>query len=275
MAYLSNLNAGIYIFLLLFLLFAGPTINLLELLMGSFGATISVFIPAAFNGDFIGANGAFSNWNTAYYFIWTLVFSPIAGMFYAKIARGRTVRQFILVNWLVPSAFILTWFAMWGGNAVWAEFFKGATIMRQIAEWGVPVANFALLDTMPLSVIVIPITLAAVLIGFITMTDALTGVVSSLTTKNTRAEEAPIPVKFFWGFLIGGLTLVCLFVLNQVGTGALQSMSVSFGIPLLVISIFVIYGSIKVANGTIDKYIDETAEGQADLARVRAEADEE
>ncbi len=273
MAFISDLNAYLYIALLAFLLFAGPTLNLLELVLGSIGKAFSIYIPAAFNGDFLGTNDNFAHFNTSFYFIWTLVFSPIAGMFYAKIARGRSIRQFIIVNWFVPSGFILLWFSLWGGNSIWQSFFNHANIMEQIKSIGVPVANFALLDYMPLRVLTIPATLLAVLIGFITMTDALTGVVSSLTAKDSRAEEAPICIKLFWGILIGGLTLVCLFVLDQVGTSALQSLAVSVGVPMLIVSMFVVWGSIKVIWGDVDKYL-ETKAGRRDLAYVRQEADD-
>ncbi len=271
MAIISNVNTWLYIFLIVFLLIAGPTVNLLELIVGSIGETIRIFPSAMFNGDFLGTNDGFSNFNTAYYFIWTLAFSPIAGMFYAKIARGRTIRQFIIVNWMVPSAFILTWFSLWGGNAIWQDLGNGGQIQTLIAEWGVPVANFALLDNMPLGKLTVVITLIAVLIGFITMTDALTGVVSSLTTKNSRAEEAPIPLKLFWGCLTGGLTLICLFVLKQVGTSALQSLAVGAGLLILIITIAACFGSVKIINGTVDDYLDNTEEGKRAIEISKAE----
>lgn len=274
MAIISNVNTYLYIFLMIFLLFCGPTINLLELILGSTGEVFRIFASAMFNGDFLGTNKSFANFNTSYYFIWTLAFSPIAGMFYAKIARGRTIRQFIIINWVVPSVFILTWFSLWGGNAIWQQFFNAATISEQIAKLGAPVANFALLDSMPFSTITTPATLLAVLIGFITMTDALTGVVSSLTTKNSRADEAPISLKLFWGCLTGGLTLVCLFVLKKVGTSALQALAVSVGLLILFVTIAVCFGSIRIVNGYVDNFIDNTEEGKKTLQIVKSESEE-
>ncbi|MCD8217025.1 MAG: BCCT family transporter [Clostridiales bacterium] len=274
MAVISNVNTYIYIALILFLLFAGPTKNLLELIVGSIGETIRIFPSAMFNGDFLGTNDNFSNYNTAYYYIWTLAFSPIAGMFYAKIAKGRTIRQFIVINWMVPSAFILTWFSLWGGNAIWLDLENGGQIQAAIAEWGVPVANFALLNEMPLGGFRVILPVVAVLIGFITMTDALTGIVSSLTTKNSRAKEAPIPLKLFWGCLTGGLTLVCLFVLQQVGTSALQSLAVGAGFLILLITIAACYGSVKIVNGSVDHYLDDTEEGKAAIEISKKEETE-
>lgn len=268
MAIISNINTYLYIALIVFLLLCGPTINLLELILGSLGETVRIFASAMCNGDFLGTNGGFSNFNTSYYFIWTLAFSPIAGMFYAKIAKGRSIRQFIIVNWLVPSAFILVWFSLWGGNAIWQQFYNGATISEQIAEWGAPVANFALLNSMPLASITIPATLLAVLIGFITMTDALTGVVSSLTTKNSRADEAPIALKLFWGILTGGLTLICLFALKEVGTSALQALAVSVGLLVLLVTVVVCCGTGKLITGKVDEILDSTEEGKEALRIV-------
>ncbi|KEJ91329.1 BCCT family transporter [Synergistes jonesii] len=274
MAILSNLNTYLYMILLAFLIIFGPTVKLFELLLGSLGTLCNNFFPAMFNGDFIGTTNNFANFNTSYYFIWTLVFSPVAGMFYAKIARGRSIRTFIIVNWLVPTAFILVWFNMWGGCAIYQQFFNHAKISEIIAEWGAPVANFALLDVMPLRILTIPATLIAVIIGFMTMADALTGIVASMTVKKSRAEAAPIPVRLFWGFLTGGLTLICLFVLDKVGTVALQSLAVAAGIPLLVVTTLVCYGSIKLITGEVDHIIDETQEGREALELTAKETEE-
>lgn len=40
------------------------------------------------------------------------------GIFFAMIAYGRTVKQFLLINWILPAVFGLVWFAVWGGTAL-------------------------------------------------------------------------------------------------------------------------------------------------------------
>ena len=52
-------------------------------------------------------------------FDWTswINYAPVMALFLAKIAYGRTVREFMIINWILPSIFGMVWFSVWGNPA--------------------------------------------------------------------------------------------------------------------------------------------------------------
>ena len=257
MKFISDTNAYVYIILLIFLFLFGPTIYLLNLLTEAAGSTIMNYIPTALNADAFDVGEGWSRMNTVFFMAWIMAYAPLIGLFLAKISRGRTIRQFLLVNIFVPGIFVLLWFVGFGGNAIYVDHYLDGKVYEVVSELGFPVANFALLREMPLSVITNPLVILALFLSFITLADAMTGTIASMTVKDTLAEEAPIRVKLFWGILIGATTVLCLFALGEIGTTALQNMSIVYALPIFVITIFAIVSAIKMVNGTVDRDMEE------------------
>lgn len=253
MAMISNINAYIYIVLIVFLFVAGPTIFELNLLVDTTGSMINNFIGTIFNADAFDVGEGWSRANTIFFMAWIMAYAPLIGCFLAKISRGRTIRQFLLVNIFVPGTFVLIWFVGFGGNAIWQDYYNNANIIADINEMGFPVANFALLGNMPLQAITIPVTILALFFSFITLADAMTGTMASMTLKDTTEDEAPVLVKVFWGLLAGGATILCLFCLGTSGTTSLQNMSIVYALPIFVFTIGAIACVFKMVNGSVDR----------------------
>lgn len=263
MAMISNINAYIYIILILFLFIAGPTIFELNLTVDALSSMIRNFIGTGLNADAFDVGEGWSRGNTIFFMAWIMAYAPLIGCFLAKISRGRTIRQFLLVNIFVPGTFVLIWFVAFGGNAIWQDAFNNANIIADINEMGFPVANFALLGNMPLKSITIPIVILALFFSFITLADAMTGTMASMTLKNVTEDEAPVLVKVFWGLLAGGATILCLFCLGSSGTTSLQNMSIVYALPIFIITIFAIVSVKRMVDGTVDREMEELAQKQA------------
>ena len=260
MAKISNLNAYIYLAILAFLFVVGPTRRLLELLVGSSGSFIENFVQMTFNGDFLGEGNGWNVDYTAFTWFWGFVYGPFTGMFLAKISRGRTVRQFLAAVLIVPTVFMLVWFCFWGGNAINLQAVMGIDLMTTINEWGVPVANFVTLKNLPLAVVMIPLVLICILIGFITLVDALANTIAAMCVKEVRSDLDASPVlRIFWVCILGAATLVCLFVVGDVGMGALQSLTITLGVPLSFCTIAIAIGMFRVIKGETQKYIHSRA----------------
>lgn len=262
MAIISNLNAYIYIFLICFLFLAGNTVFEFKLLAEAIGETLTDFIPNITRLDpFDVGNGWYAN-NTVFFMAWIMAYAPLIGLFLAKISRGRTWRQYTIVNVLVPGTFVLFWFTSFGGNAIYQDAFNGATIGAQVAEHGIPIATYALLQTMPLKGITIPIVVACLFFSFITLADAMTGVIATMTVKNITEDEAPVWSKILWGALTGAATFLCLFCLGSSGTASLQNMSIVYGLPIFIITLITCFALIKMVNGSVDREFEGFTEEQ-------------
>lgn len=63
-----------------------------------------------------------------------LAFAPVTGLFLIKLAKGRMLREFIVINWIVPSVFGMVWFAVFGGLALDIQYNYGAYADRMSLE---------------------------------------------------------------------------------------------------------------------------------------------
>lgn len=269
LAIFSQANTYMYAAIIIFLLVAGPTVKLLELIVGSAGALLDKFIPMAFNGDFLGSDNGWNVNNTGFTWFWFYVYSPFTGMYLTKISKGRKIRTFMLAAIILPTAFLLVWFALWGGNAVNLQYFMNIDLMSVINEWGAPVANFVMLQHLPVKWLFIPMVLVCVMIGFITLVDGLANVISGMCVKKVVNMETSPAVRSFWCIILAAATLVCLFVLDAGGMATLQSLTVVLAVPLIFTAIAICIGVFRLCSGKVEAYLH-TPAGQADIERAKA-----
>lgn len=249
--FLSNFNVGLYIFLLVFLVLLGPTIYLLNGLVESIGTYIASLPRMSFRTDFIYQTGWSGSWSI-FYWAWWLAYAPIVGLFFVRCAYGRTIREFVVVNLLLPSAFGLVWFAVFGNAGIYLDLFENGNIANMIAEYGNQVSMFALFDEFPLSGLTCAVAMLAVAISFITLSDSMTSTIAMMSTdkdftieEGERAAEkmeAPPKIKIFWGILMGAMAYM---LLTTGGATALQSSVIACGLPILVIQLLMAAGYIR------------------------------
>src|SRR5690606_1878039 len=92
---LSNINIGVVILLMVFVLFLGPTVYLIGSFTEGIGNYINNFFSLTFNTHVYEEESLpwFYNW-TILYWAWWISWSPFVGLFIAKISKGRTIREF-------------------------------------------------------------------------------------------------------------------------------------------------------------------------------------
>lgn len=261
-AYLSDFNAYIYIVLLVFLVLAGPTVRLLEGIVGSVAEAIRILPNSWLNSDLLGTDGGYVNGYASYYYVWALVFGPVGGSFYAKACLGRTYRQFILGILSGSFIFLIVWFVAWGGNAIYLQSQLGIDIWSTVTAKGLESSNWALLSHMPLPKLTIPLAAFCAFIGFVTLAQAIIAAIASITTKHSREMDAPISVTLFWGVIMTVVTIILLGAVAKTGLSALQAAAVAFGLVVMVITVFVMMGYFKMATGEVDKILESTPEGK-------------
>ncbi|SHJ55587.1 choline/glycine/proline betaine transport protein [Dethiosulfatibacter aminovorans DSM 17477] len=255
---LSNVNSIIYIFLVMFLFTFGPTRFLLNLGVETMGSYLVNLIPTAFNADAFNVGQGWNGGWTIFFWAWWVAYAPIVGMFLARIAIGRTIRSFVIVNVMIPGTFVFLWFTGFGGSAIYFDFFNSAGIMDVINASGLEVAMYALLQNMPIPMLTIPLGIMALGISFVTLADSMTSTIAVMTTKNTHSNEPPAAMKIFWGLMTGAVTVLCLLVAGTVGTQALQTMSIVSSFPIFFIELAVLISVvIMTSRQFINKYNSE------------------
>ncbi|HBQ42608.1 MAG TPA: choline transporter, partial [Halieaceae bacterium] len=110
---LSELNLLLALLLLGGVLFAGPTVTLLQSTIQSLGVYAGDLVAKTFNLYAYEPTDWLGGW-TIFYWGWWLSWSPFVGLFIARISRGRTIREFVLGAMIVPCGFTLLWMGVFG-----------------------------------------------------------------------------------------------------------------------------------------------------------------
>ncbi len=243
--YISSFNMYIFIVLVLWAFLFGDTIFILNNTVTSIGKYFATFIPQAFYLESALQTGWVSRW-TIFYWAWWLTVTPLTGLFLSRLAKGRTIKEFVLVNMIIPVVFIFIWFGTFGSSAISREL-AGFNIWHEVEAFGFPVALFAYLNTIPLKSIVILLGFIAIFCSFITQAEAMTYTMAGMSVLNKTSDssgeqKSPIFLKIFWGVAIALMG----FVLIQ--SGGLESVQISVvicGLPILLLLIINSIGFIK------------------------------
>ncbi len=230
---LSEINMVLAAVLLLFVILVGPTMDIIKGFFTSLVAYVE-YLPALSNP--VGREDAnFSQGWTSFYWAWWISWSPFVGMFIARVSRGRTVREFITCVLIIPSLVCVLWMTAFGGTAVHMVT-EGVTA---IAEAGLPIKLFTMLEQLPLHEITSFIGIVLVIVFFVTSSDSGSLVIDTITAGGK--VDAPVPQRIFWCTFEG---LVAIALLLGGGLGALQAMAVSTGFPFAIILLLACYSII-------------------------------
>jgi len=238
---LSEINMGIALLLLLFVLFtAGAGTILVEFFKG-LGAYAQEVIPLS-NPHGREDTGYMQGW-TAFYWAWWISWSPFVGMFIARVSRGRTVREFLVCVLVIPSLVCILWMAVFGGaaiNDVIANPDTSAVKAQVIDSYNPPLSLFAMLESLPLAAITSTIGIILVIVFFVTSSDSGSLVIDTITAGGK--VDAPVSQRIFWCTFEG---LVAIALLVGGGLGALQAMVISTGLPFTIILLLICFAILK------------------------------
>ena len=236
--WLSNINLGLALLLMVIVFFLGPTVFILNSFVLGIGDYISNFVQYSLRlSPYIGGDWVYQ-W-TIFYWAWAIAWSPFVGAFVARVSRGRTIREFVAGVMVVPPAVAIVWIAVFGGTAVYNDLNSGTQIAEAVNE-DVTVALFEALGVVPFSDILSIISIVLIFIFMVTSADSATYILGSMTSKGTL--NPAMITKIIWGVLITAIALVLLFT---GGLNALQTASLTAALPFTVILLFMIVSIVK------------------------------
>ena len=237
---LSELNMGLAILLLLFVIIAGPTLAILTGFFDNLGAYLQ-HLPALSN-PVAREDANFSQGWTAFYWAWWISWSPFVGMFIARVSRGRTVREFLIAVLLVPSLVSVLWMTAFGGTGISQLVGDGFTGVQDAA---LELKLFAMLAELPWAAISSFIGIVLVIVFFVTSSDSGSLVIDTITAGGK--VNAPVPQRVFWVIIEG---VIAIALLLGGGLVALQAMAVSTGLPFTIV---LLVGCISIVKGLMSE----------------------
>lgn len=245
---LSNINMGMTLALLAFILITGPTLKLLTFAVESFGIYATWLPELMFWTDSFGDNPGWQGAWTVFYWAWSICWSPFVGMFIARISRGRTVREFIGGVLFLPTLFDLLWFAVLGRAGIDAEINEPGRLSERVVEDNdVPFALFGLLEQYPLGGIVSAFALAVIVIFFITSIDSAALVNDMFSTG--EENKTPTYYRVGWAVAIGAVTVAIILVGQDTGISTLQHVVTIVALPFFLMQFIMMF---SLAKGMID-----------------------
>src|SRR5690625_3557854 len=145
--WLSNLNLGLCLLLLVFVFISGPTVFILESFVLGLGDYLTNFVQYSLRLTPYQGDTWVREW-TIFYWAWAIAWSPFVGAFVARVSRGRTIREFVFGVLIVPPAIACLWIAAFGGTALQSDLTKGTKI-AQAVEANLEVALFETITGLP------------------------------------------------------------------------------------------------------------------------------
>ena len=196
---------GLMIYILLF----GPTHFLMggivqalgEYLAGVFAQGFRTF---TFLDDRVG--NWFQSW-TLTYMVWWLAWAPFVGVFIARISKGRTIREFLCGVILVPTAFSILWFGVFGGVGFYGVLNLEMPVLDVVRD-NVSGVTFYVLKQFPLSFLTIAAVVVAAFLFIVTSVVSAAFVLGMFSTGGDLNPSTR--VKLSWGVVLGGLGLVMI-----------------------------------------------------------------
>jgi glycine betaine transporter len=235
--YLSNINMGLAIFLLLLLFIVGPTMYILNMFTDTLGRYISDFFDMSFRlAPLNEENRSWINGWTIFYWAWWISWAPFVGIFIARISKGRTVREFLFGVLLLPSLVCFIFFAVFGVSALELEQLGTAAISELTLE----TSTFGVLAEYPLGFFMSILTILVIAIFFITSADSATFVLGMLSTNGQLNPGNS--VKIGWGLIQSTIAAVVVYF---GGTQGLQNMLIIAALPFAIVMILMGFSFFK------------------------------
>ncbi|MBL1376482.1 BCCT family transporter [Zobellella sp. CGMCC 1.18722] len=224
---LSNINVVLAAFLMVFILLFGPTAFIIDAYLHAFGTYLEQFIPmATFRAD-----PAWLDWWTVFFWGWFLGYGPLMAMFVARISRGRTVRQIIMLISIIAPIITCFWFTIIGGSGLAFELANPGSISGPFTGFNLPAALLAITEQLPMGFTISVLFLVLTTIFVATTGDSMTYAVSMVMTGTDHPHAS---VRVFWGVMMG-IVAAILISIGSGGISALQSFIVVTAVPVSLI----------------------------------------
>ncbi len=243
-AWLSKNNTYLFFFFFAFVVVFGPKSYMFNLTSEAVGQFIRDYIPMLTVQDVMPDSDLWPQWwNNIWWLDW-VAFAPMTGMFMATLSKGRSLREFVVVNMVLPSLFALLWFGMFGSLAAHIQYVMGEDLLSVMDAHGSSYMQLFTMSYLPLDVIMKPLLLITQLISFVTLANSMTSTVSMMSIapgKNYQSDEAPMKLKVCWGVLMAAIAVLFLW---SGGLDGAKSVKAITGLPVFVLELAACIGFI-------------------------------
>lgn len=234
---LSDINAKLLLALGLVPLFFGPGCWLLMTDGGAALIDYAInFVPRTF--DFAPSEWA-KSWTVFYWAVW-LAWAPVTACFLGRIAYGRTVREFMLVNFILPSIFAIAWMTIFGGTAMHLQI-ETDSLRPFVENKQEAFITFAVFKTFPWATALSIFYMCSAFVCFVTSSDSNVSAMAGISSSGISpdAPEGNPWLKVIWGVVVGSVAWI-MISFSESGVEGVKTLSNLGGFPAAILQVFII-----------------------------------
>jgi len=255
---LGGLNFWTFAILMALLFVVGPTVQMLRNGALMHAVWFDNFFAWGLDPFELGGPALTRAWTMFNWAMW-MAYAPVTGIFLALLSKGRTIREFLIVNWILPSIFGIVWFSIWSTSALEMQVAGTADLVGIMQETGSAVMGLWLfLQNLPfgLGAIIVPFNILVIALSYVVAADATLTKIGSICLRDVPiGTQPPAMIKVIWGVMIGvvGITLVSTAE-RLAGVAGVRELAAVGGFLVLPIFTAMIVAAVKVFF--IDKIIE-------------------
>ena len=239
---LSDINTKLLMLLAVVALVFGPTLWILSQSGQALVDYVVHFVPR--NAQFFPGDWG-KGWTIFYWAVW-LAWAPITACFLGRIAYGRTVREFMLVNFIFPSLFAIVWMSIFSGTALYQEINGIADLHQYIAAGQEQSVSYEVFKQFPFPTAVVIFYMISAFVCFVTSSDSNMSAMASISSSGISPEnpEGNQWLKIVWGAAVG--TVAWVMISFTGGTDGIRILSTLGGFPAAILELLIIGALVRV-----------------------------
>jgi len=243
---LSDVNTKGLFVLCGFVLVTGPTVLIFQ--NGAEALLKYAFdFPSLSTAGFdLGGNDWTSSWSAFYWAVW-LAWAPVTACFLGRISLGRTVRETLVFNLLLPALFSMFWMAVFCTTAMDLQLTGAADLSAVIQDptRGPENVTYEVFGQLPLSFLMTGFYLISAFICFVTSADSNTTAMASISGRHASDAdpEGALTVKVLWGIAVGSVAWVMIAFASVEG---IKTISVIGGFPVSILFVLVVISLMRI-----------------------------
>ena len=148
----SDMTVYVAFALVVFIFIVSNSTFIMNFLTDSVGVMIQNYFAMSLWTDPVAESGFPQDW-TVYYWLWYYAYLLIMGLFVAKIAKGRTIRQVVLTGLIFGTLGCTLITGVFGGFACYTHFENVLPLQELITEVGTSGAVIKLIRSLPLGTV--------------------------------------------------------------------------------------------------------------------------
>lgn len=256
--FLANICMYLFFALLIYVfLFGGESVYILETGIAAVGNLAQNFLRLSTYTDPLRTSYFPQNWTIFYWAYW-MVWCVAAPFFMGSISRGRTIKEVVLGAYIFGVSATFISFIVLGNYSLGLQMHGLLDVTGLYAAGGdLYAVILAILDTLPLSKLVLFLLALSMIAFYATSFDSITLVASAYSYRRmSGGQEASGGMKLFWAILLILLPIALIFSENSMNH--LQTVSIIAAFPIALVILLIIASFFKDAR----RYLGEAGDLQ-------------